>query len=152
MGKTNTQTGIQAPSRLFIPEIENDLTRRDFLVGGAAMLLLGATGCGGDAGSEEEASANTRTIEHKYGSTTIEGMPERVVSVGYTDQDPILAVGGNLVGVRNWIGDPIRFWAEDELGDAEPEILPADAINFEQVAALEPDLIIGISSGMTRDD
>lgn len=134
--------------------ISNDLTRRDFLTGGAAALFL--AGCSGGAGSGDETTvAATRTMEHKYGQTTIEGTPERIVSVGYTDQDPLLAFGVRPVGIRRWFGDPpngVWPWAQDELGDAGPELLPADAINYEQVAALEPDLIVGISSGMSRDD
>ncbi len=132
-------------------KISNSLTRRDFLLGGAATLLL--AGCGGGAGGES--GRETRTIEHKYGRTAIEGMPGRVVSVGYTDHDPLLALGVRPVGIRRWFGDPPRGvwpWARDELGGATPELLPADAINYEQVAALEPDLIVGISSGMTRND
>lgn len=146
--------GTEVPARRLLHI--HGITRRDFLVGGAAALLL--AGCGGAAGSggaNEETSANTRTIEHKYGSTAIEGSPERVVSVGYTDQDPILAAGVRPVGIRNWIGEEpyaVWPWARDELGDAEPELLPVDAINYEQVAALEPDLVIGVSSGMTQED
>ncbi|ABG03393.1 periplasmic binding protein [Rubrobacter xylanophilus DSM 9941] len=130
--------------------ISCDLTRRDFLLGGAAALLF--AGCGGGAG---EGGGEARTIEHKYGKITIEGTPERVVSVGYTDHDPLLALGVRPVGIRRWFGDPPRGvwpWARDELGDATPELLPVDSINYEQVAALEPDLIVGISSGMTRND
>ncbi|AHY45452.1 ABC-type Fe3+-hydroxamate transport system periplasmic component [Rubrobacter radiotolerans] len=130
-------------------------TRRRFLAGGGSLLLLGAVGCGG--GSEEESrSGETRTIEHKYGSTEIEGVPGRVVSVGYTDQDPILALGGTLVGVREWFGEyehAVWPWAEDELGDQTPETIAGiDSINFESVASVEPDLIVGISSGMTEQD
>jgi len=53
-------------------------------------------------------------IEHVHGTTTIEQEPQRVVSVGFSDQDVVL--------------------------------------DFEAVAALEPDLIVGLSSGMTASD
>ncbi|WP_240432521.1 hypothetical protein [Rubrobacter indicoceani] len=76
-------------------------SRRRFLAGGGALLLLGAAGCGGSGGS---GSSEAVSIRHKYGTTEIQGRPERVVSVEYTDQDPILAVGGALVGVREWFG------------------------------------------------
>ncbi|TCJ13070.1 iron-siderophore ABC transporter substrate-binding protein [Rubrobacter taiwanensis] len=134
-----------------LPEID-DVTRREFLIGAAGLLLLPA-GC--SRGAVGGGGADARTIEHKYGETVVEGVPERVVSVGYTDQDPLLALGVRPVGIRRWFGDPpngVWPWAQGELGDAKPELLPADAINYEQVAALEPDLIVGISSGMTRND
>jgi iron complex transport system substrate-binding protein len=38
------------------------------------------------------------------------------------------------------------------LGDAQPEVLAGDALNFEQIAALRPDIIMGIASGMTDTD
>lgn len=136
-------------------------SRRKFLAGGGALFILGAAaGCGGGnsgGASEETSSGETVTIEHKYGQTGIEGVPQRIVSVGYTDQDPILAVGGGaLVGVREWFGEyeyAVWPWAEDELADSEPEtVADATSINFEAVANANPDLIVGVSSGMTQED
>jgi iron complex transport system substrate-binding protein len=95
------------------------------------------------------------TIEHKYGSTTIESKPERVVSVGFAEHEGLLAIGVEPVGVRDWYGDqPYATWpwAQDELGDLQPAVIAADALNFEQIAALQPDVIVGISSGMTDSD
>ena len=45
-------------------------------------------------------------------------------------------------------------WAQDELGDAEPELLSPNGVelNVEAVAALDPDLIVGIYSGMTQSE
>jgi iron complex transport system substrate-binding protein len=95
------------------------------------------------------------TIEHKYGEITIDADPQRVVSVGFAEHDGLLALGVMPVGVRDWYGDqPFGTWpwAQDELGDHEPELLAPTELNFEQIAALEPDLIVGISSGMTEED
>jgi iron complex transport system substrate-binding protein len=134
-------------------------TRREFLIGAGSLLLLGAAGCGGGgkAGGdgEETTSGGARTIEHKYGSTEIPEGVQRVVTVGYTDHDPVLALGFTPVAVRDWFGDRPHAtwrWAQDELGDAEPEVLPSGELNFEQIAALEPDLILGLFSGMTEDE
>lgn len=136
-------------------------SRREFLIGLGGLLVLGAAGCGaggsGDrgAGGEESTSGGTRTIEHKYGATEISGVPKRVVTVGFSDQDAVLALGVVTVGVRDWFGDQPQAtwpWARDELGDAKPEVLPASELNFEQIATLRPDLIVGISSGMTEKD
>jgi iron complex transport system substrate-binding protein len=96
------------------------------------------------------------SIEHKYGGTEISKAPERVVSVGLTDQDPILARGVTPAGVRDWFGDQphaVWPWARDELGDAEPMIVGSDTeLNYEQIASLQPDVIIGVSSGMTEEE
>lgn len=95
------------------------------------------------------------TIEHKFGETVIEETPERVVVVGFAEHDMVLALDVIPVGVRDWYGDqPFATWpwAQDELGDAEPEVIAADALNFEQIAAMRPDVILGLSSGMSDTD
>lgn len=95
------------------------------------------------------------TIEHKFGATTVETEPTRVVSVGFTDQDALLALGVVPVGLRDWYGEqPFATWpwATDLLGDAEPEVLSSSELNFEQIKALDPDLIVGLSSGMSETD
>jgi iron complex transport system substrate-binding protein len=117
----------------------------------------GATGttAAGPAGTTAAPDGFPVTIEHKYGATTIDAEPQRVVSVGFAEHDGLLALGVEPVGVRDWYGDqPYATWpwAQDELGELQPEVIPAEAINFEQIAALEPDLIIGINSGMTDTD
>lgn len=124
-------------------------------------LLALVTACGSPAADEPELAASAPssafpvTIEHKYGSTTVESEPTRVVSVGFSDQDPVLAFGVAPVGIREWYGkQPYATWpwAQQALGDATPTVLGAAEIEFEKVAALEPDLIVGLSSGMTASD
>lgn len=130
-------------------------TRREFLIGTGGLLLLGGSlaGCGGGGRAGEEKTTEKRTIEHKYGSTEISGVPERVVSVGFNDQDPILALGVKPVGVRDWIENRIIWpWNEEEFSDAKPEILPVGELNFEQIATLKPDLIVGVYSGITKKE
>ncbi|MGH8874739.1 MAG: iron-siderophore ABC transporter substrate-binding protein [Acidimicrobiia bacterium] len=95
------------------------------------------------------------TIDHKYGSTEITDLPERIVTVGLTDHDVFLALGVVPVGVTEWFGDyPSATWpwAQAELGDAQPVVV-GDAIelDFERIAALEPDVIVGSYSGLTQD-
>ena len=124
----------------------------------AVPLLLLATACGSGTGPAADAappSAAPVVLEHAFGSTTVPAEPERVVSVGFTDQDPLLALGVVPVGVREWYGEQPNAtwpWATAALGDAQPTVLPAAELAFEQIAALEPDLIVGISSGMTEQD
>lgn len=142
------------------PEIVDDLTRREFLIGAGLLVLTPACGSGEEAAnSGEEASGQTRTLEHKYGSTEISGTPERVVTVGFSDQDPVLALGVKPVAVTDWYGDypyAVWPWAQDELGDAKPKVLNrgkftgATEPNFEAIAALEPDLVIGMFSGLSE--
>ena len=143
-------------------------TRRRFLAGVSAMALAPVlAACGGDdSGSASDASSGSQapteesafpvTITHKYGETTIEAAPKRVVCVGLTEQDMLLALGIVPVGVTYWFGDEalqgVYPWAEELLGDAErPTLLKnANGIELEAVAALAPDLVIGLYSSMTE--
>jgi ABC-type Fe3+-hydroxamate transport system substrate-binding protein len=128
---------------------------------GAIALSLAPAACGDDDGGSAAGSAGPDgsgfpvVVEHKFGSTEIPAPPERVVAVGYTDQDTILALGVVPVGVREFLGGydwRERPWAAEALDGAEPEVVGAEEINFEAVAAQRPDLIVGISSGMTKGD
>jgi iron complex transport system substrate-binding protein len=94
-------------------------------------------------------------VEHALGTTVVPAEPVRVVTVGVTEQDTVLAVGVVPVGVTEWYGEqPFATWpwAQDELGDAEPEVLSAsDGLQYERIAALEPDLIIGTNAGLDEE-
>lgn len=103
------------------------------------------------------AAAFPVTIEHKFGSVTIPAEPKRVIVVGYSEQDAILALGVTPIAVRDWFGDQpygIWPWSQAALGDAKPELLKMDfgELNFETLAALKPDLIVATHSGITEDE
>jgi iron complex transport system substrate-binding protein len=125
------------------------------------VLALLAAACGDDDTTADDPGGETPaaddaafpvTVEHTFGETTIDAAPTRVVSVGYTEHDTLLALGVTPVAVTDWYGDqPFATWpwAQDELGDAEPEVLSsADGFQYERIAALDPDLIIGVNAGM----
>jgi iron complex transport system substrate-binding protein len=110
----------------------------------AAAVALSA--CGADPAQPEQSQpagsgAFPVTIGHRHGSTTLEAEPTRVVSVGFSDQDTVLALGVAPIGIREWYGEqPYATWprAQEALGDAEPTVLGAAEIEFEKVAALKP--------------
>jgi iron complex transport system substrate-binding protein len=131
----------------------------------AILLAVAFAACGGDdqdstdAAASGPAAAQTGsfpvTVEHKYGATTIDKAPERVVALGYTDQDPVLAVGVVPVGVGDFLGGydwRKRPWAQDQLGGAVPKVVGGQEINFEAVAAARPDLIFAINAGLKEAD
>ncbi len=137
------------------PYVSSNRSRREFLAGAGGLLLLGAAGCGGGGAGGGASSGGARTIEHKFGSTEIEGSPERVVAVGYNESDFVLAAGVVPVGVRDFIGpfsEQDRAWAQDALGGGRPELVGGTEIDFEAISMLEPDLILGIYSFVTRED
>lgn len=122
---------------------------------GAGTTVAATPTTAGAASVPASAAAFPVTIEHKYGQVTIPAAPTRVVSVGFTDHEWLLALGVIPVGVRDWYGDkPYATWewAQDELGNAKPTVLTNAELNFEAIAALKPDLIVGVYSGMTDAD
>lgn len=95
------------------------------------------------------------TIEHKYGSTAITAKPERIVTVGLLEQDALLALGVVPVGTTEWFGKQpgaIWPWAQDKLNGTTPEVIgDGEGPNFEKIAALKPDVIIALYSGITKE-
>ena len=76
--------------------------------------------------------------------------------VGVTEQDTVLALGEKPIATTEWYGKQpyaVWPWAQDELGDAKPTVLDVtDSFQFERIAGLRPDLIIGTNAGMDRSD
>lgn len=117
--------------------------------------LQAAVGSAGDAAATD--TLFPVTIEHKFGSVTIPNAPERVITVGFSEQDPVLALGVVPVAVRDWFGDQpygVWPWAQDELGDATPELMqmPFGELNYELITSLDPDLIVATHSGITAEE
>lgn len=95
-----------------------------------------------------------QTFEHRFGTTLLEAKPERVVSLSYQNHDNLLALGVVPVGLRYWYGDyanGVWPWAQAALGDATPVQLKGD-LNIEQIAALNPDVIEALWSGITQEE
>lgn len=101
------------------------------------------------------------TIEHVYGSTTIEAQPERVATVAWANHEVPLALGIVPVGMSKvtWGDDDdngVLPWVEDALAElgAETPVLfdEIDGIDFEAVADTEPDVILASYSGITQEE
>ncbi|MDZ7727010.1 MAG: iron-siderophore ABC transporter substrate-binding protein [Dehalococcoidia bacterium] len=109
------------------------------------------------SGSANAASSFPVSIEHAFGATAIDAEPQRVLTIGYTEQDPVLALGVTPVAVREWFGaqpHAVWPWAQDELGDAAPEVLemPFGELDYEVIAGLDPDLVVATHSGITEEE
>jgi iron complex transport system substrate-binding protein len=133
--------------------------RRLLLVVALAVLA----GCGSDpepaaddGAARSGDGAFPAKVEHKFGTTTVPAKPERIVVVGLTEQDAVLALGYTPIATTEWYGDQpyaVWPWAREALGDAKPTVLSVvDGFQFEKIAGLRPDLIIGVNSGMKRAD
>lgn len=99
------------------------------------------------------------TIAHAFGETTIPAAPQRIVTWGWATQDAVIALGEVPVGIPyfGYGGDEeggLRWTREAvaEMGGTFPTILPeANDPPVEAIAALKPDLILAVYSGLTEE-
>ncbi|GAB4426612.1 MAG: hypothetical protein OHK0015_07670 [Chloroflexi bacterium OHK40] len=123
---------------------ERLISRRRFLIGAGALLLAG---CGAPGASAPTATvAATRTItDHAGRSITIPVDPQRVVAGYTTDIDVALVLGLPLIGgpgARGLATQPFVPYQPQEQLASLTRITTFPEANLEQIAALQPDLII----------
>jgi iron complex transport system substrate-binding protein len=124
----------------------------------AAICLLVMVG--GNAWADE-ATTYPVTIKHAFGTTVIEKKPVRVATVAWANHEVPLALGVVPVGfaAANFgddNGDGLLPWVAEKLGQlhAEKPVLfdEGDGIDFEAVAATQPDVILASYSGLSQAD
>ncbi|MET0187727.1 MAG: ABC transporter substrate-binding protein [Pseudonocardia sediminis] len=125
----------------------------------AAALLLTTVACAGGpsapapAGPAPDGAAFPVSVPHAFGSTTVTAPALRVVALGVTDADPLLALGITPVAVTGYSFYPSGLgpWAQSRVQGPQPVRLASDSTPaLEQIAALTPDLIVAVSSGIDQ--
>ncbi|MBY5970879.1 iron-siderophore ABC transporter substrate-binding protein [Ferrimonas balearica] len=100
-------------------------------------------------------------VAHAYGETVIPARPQRVATVSWANHEVPLALGVVPVGMAaanfgDADGDGLLPWVKaalDELGAEAPRLYDeGDGIDFEAVAATQPDVILAAYSGLSRQD
>lgn len=122
-----------------------------------AIILL-ITGCGGQqqaattdkpaeqpAGNTSGSSDQSYTVKHVMGETTIKGTPQRVVMLTTQGVETLLALGVKPVGAVGSFTDPGTFYdfVKPQL-DGVKVVGSESQPNLEAIAALKPDLILGM--------
>lgn len=123
-----------------------------------------------DAGTASDAAGTEPgafpvTIEHAFGTTTIEREPKRAATVSWVNADTALALGVVPVGVPEIVfGDnaakstPWTDAALKRLGaswgtpDAPAQYSEVDGINYIAIAKTSPDVILAAYSGLTKEE
>jgi len=128
--------------------IVDELTRRGFLTGAAGTAaLFGLAACGSPANpTDSSAGAATRTIDTPRGPVQVPVHPKRVVFISnlamYCGFDlGVTAIGSTL---KADAAVPARYAAQ--FAKAKPVGTPDSSPDFEAIAALHPDLIIGLNT------
>jgi len=121
----------------------------------ATLLTVGVlTACG--AGATDEAAgpqptAGSVTVQHKFGETVVPADPKRVVTVGWNDQDFVLALGVVPVAAREFFERYDEFpWVQKATGGKGVPTWGADTIDFEAIAKEQPDVIFAIYEAIDR--
>ena len=115
--------------------------RRTSLIVLAFGLAATAVACGS---GDEAGSGDGVTITHSMGETVVEGTPQRVVVIGNQWLETALALGVKPVGylVPGMAPNMTVPWIPDNALEGSKQLSAAGDL-VEQIAALEPDLILG---------
>lgn len=140
---------------------------RTIAIASALALGLVLTSCSGTADGADDAAAAPSvpkstvpvedgayptTITHAFGDAVIEEEPERVITIGISSEDTVVALGVLPVAVpdETWAGDEDGYlpWFRDAVEDLGAELpvtlntSETGELDFEQILDLAPDLIL----------
>jgi iron complex transport system substrate-binding protein len=119
----------------------------------ALALGLAAAACGSDDGGSADGTSDeggsdgggTTTVEHSFGTTEIDGTPERIVSLNVQWTDVLVSLGVEPVAhaVDPQAGESGLYpWQTGLSDDIQTLELDPEALPLEQIASYEPDLIL----------
>ncbi|MDX2358084.1 ABC transporter substrate-binding protein [Dietzia sp. PP-33] len=116
---------------------------RSSSVAALAVAVSLVSACSSDTESAD-AGGETRVVETYYGEVEVPGDPQRIVGVSYDTPMQMMSLGVPLLGAQDYSRNQQEFTADqrDYLSGTEP-IGAFGELDFEAVAALEPDLIVG---------
>ncbi|MER7073942.1 iron-siderophore ABC transporter substrate-binding protein [Terrabacter sp. NPDC000476] len=126
--------------------------------GAAAPTAAGAGSSSTSTGADP--TAYPVTLTDAFGSATITKEPQRVVTLGWSDADHVAALGVAPVGAPkvSWGGNATLStdWFDAQLatfgGAAPTRFDDSDGNPVEEIAKLQPDLILATNSGITKDE
>jgi len=144
------------------------LTRRHTLMAAAAATALALTGCASGGGSQEPAQSTEAsgpiTIEHIYGETEFDKVPEHIATISWVNADTLLALDTVPVGMDSDIwgqnANNSTDWKDAKLQElgaaigsekAPAQYSVADGIDFDAIAQSKPDAIFAAYSGLTQE-
>lgn len=128
-------------------------------LGIAALALTTLVGCSADTGSSAGATSGADgsfpvSIDHTFGTTTVDSAPQRLVTMGWNAQDVLYALGLSPVGQPRYSygATPagIMPWTEKYFDPTETALYEDPAAgepSIEAIAALAPDAILAPYEG-----
>lgn len=153
------------------------VSRRAFLAlaGVSSLSFASLVGCGSNTQSQSQSATSQTTaeatyapvtIEHMYGSTTVNKLPQKIVCLGWGSTDALLSLGvipyamnrqetnvdGKMV-IFPWVQEELKKLGASEGSDSYPKLLSdKDGQPIQEVASFQPDLICAKISGITQEE
>ena len=114
--------------------------RRFFLLMGSAALV--ASACTRTTQPDNQATANkaVKRIKHAFGETEVPANPTRVIVLGYTTVEAVLAHGVQPIGTPDGVVSSLSHLSLDN--ETTADIGSPAQPNLETIVALKPDLIL----------
>lgn len=119
----------------------------------------GSADSSGEGSGDEGSATFPVTVEHALGKTTIEEEPTRIATLGWSDHDIVAALGVKPVGAPEitWGGNANKStdWFDKKANELDGEITrysDADGAPIDEIATLQPDLILATNSGITPEE
>jgi iron complex transport system substrate-binding protein len=119
------------------------------------LVSFGLVGCASETSEEPKTKSDNKTeeftsvtVDTKFGKIDIKEEPKRIVALGWGDAETALALGVEPVGASDWLafgGEGVGPWLKGAYKTA-PTILGTMELDYEQIASLEPDLILDVRS------
>ncbi|MDZ7910845.1 MAG: ABC transporter substrate-binding protein [Rhodococcus sp. (in: high G+C Gram-positive bacteria)] len=130
-------------------------------VAAASIALVGCSSTDSTDSPSDAPSAGSfpLTVQHMYGDTMLDAVPERVATWGFGTTDAVLALGVVPVAMPSAEyggGDDLIYpWVSDAIessGGPAPVLLDnvTDALSVEKLLATDPDVVLAPHSGLTR--
>ncbi len=126
---------------------------------GTALVSCSSNDDAASSSSSSGGGAFPVTIDHAFGSTTIDSEPQRIVTVGYNDEQALLGSGHQAR--RNGQPVPGRTGRQPHVAMGHRPLgrnrtdrrrqQSRTTISVEKIAALEPDLILALYSSIDKD-
>lgn len=140
-----------------------NLSCRALVALAAVGLTIGLAACSDDSDDSSDNSASgsdtdsslvetegtfPQTVSTKFGDVTIDEQPTRVIALGWGDAETALELGVQPVGASDWLdfgGEGVGPWMEGAYENS-PKIIGTLEPEYEEIAALDPDLILDVRS------
>lgn len=124
-----------------------------FILAIITVVMFGLIGCSSSPDSNTDSDKTSTDdapviIDTKFEEVKITQQPERIVALGWGDAETALSLGVKPIGSSDWLafgGDGVGPWLENAY-DTSPTMIGTMEPDYEQIAALEPDLILDVKS------